>query len=72
MVFTDDFPLLSDKQVQWQAFQRRTGIANVPTDFSVVVSAIKRFLLPVYEALVKRESFGEQWHSKNGIWYRDR
>jgi len=68
MVFTDDFPLLPDKQVQWQAFQRRTGIANVSTDFSVVVSAIKGFLLPVYETLVKRETFNRQWQNATGMW----
>jgi predicted nucleotidyltransferase component of viral defense system len=72
MVFSNDFPLLSDKQVQWQAFQRRTGIANVPTDFSVVVSAIKRFLLPIYEALGKKEIFGGRWDSEKGIWYKNR
>ena len=70
MVFIDDFPLLPDKQVQWQAFQRRTGIADVPTDFSVVISAIKGFLLLVYEALIKKERFNGRWNSEIGMWYR--
>jgi hypothetical protein len=68
MVFIDDFPLLPDKQAQWQAFQRRTGIADVPTDFSIVVSAIKGFLLPVYEALGKKETFGSRWNSATVMW----
>jgi len=72
MVFTDDFPLLPNKQVQWKAFQRRTGIANVPTEFAVVVAAIKRFLFPVYEALVKGEMFDRQWHMENRMWCRDK
>ena len=68
MVFTDDFPLLSNKQVQWQAFQTRTGIANVPTDFSFIIAAITKFLLPIYNALIKKETFSRQWKSKSGIW----
>ncbi|MDR1803139.1 MAG: nucleotidyl transferase AbiEii/AbiGii toxin family protein [Treponema sp.] len=71
MVFIDDFPLLPDKQVQWQAFQRRTGIANVPADFSVVVSVIKGFLLPVYESLGKKEIFDGRWNSATGMWRKD-
>jgi len=42
MIFTDGFPFLPNKQIQWQALQRRTEIANVPTDFSVIVTAIKK------------------------------
>ena len=68
IVFTDDFPLLPNKQIQWQAFQRRTGIANVPENFSVIVAAIKRFLLPVYEALVVKELFGAQWDKQKEMW----
>jgi predicted nucleotidyltransferase component of viral defense system len=71
MIFTDDFPLLLNKQVQWQAFQRRTEIANVPTDFSVIIAAIKRFLLPIYEALVKEEVFDGKWNNETGMWYKD-
>jgi len=70
IVFIDDFPLLPDKQVQWQAFQRRTGIDNVPTDFSVIVLAIKGFLLPVYEALVRKETFDRLWNNATGKWRR--
>jgi hypothetical protein len=66
--FTDDFPLLPNKQIQWRAFQRRTGIANVPDDFSVIVAAIKRFLFPVYEVLVKRDVFGGRWDKEKGMW----
>jgi predicted nucleotidyltransferase component of viral defense system len=68
MVFTDEFPLLPNKQVQWQAFQRRTGIENVPSDFSVIVAAIKKFLLPVYEAIASQEILAGRWGKDTGLW----
>jgi hypothetical protein len=68
MVFNDDFPIIPDKQKQWLAFQRRTGIVNTPADFSLVVLGIKRFLLPVYEALIKKVPFTGRWHKVMEIW----
>jgi predicted nucleotidyltransferase component of viral defense system len=68
MVFTDDFPLLPNKQMQWQAFQRRVGIADVPIDFPIVIAGIKKFLLPVYEALFKQELCTGIWDNNARIW----
>jgi predicted nucleotidyltransferase component of viral defense system len=68
MVFTDDFPLLPNKQMQWQAFQRRVGIADVPVDFPIVIAGIKRFLLPVYEALFKQELCIGKWDNIEISW----
>ena len=68
IVFNDDFPLILDKQIQWMAFQRRTGITNIPNDFSSVVLGIKSFLLPVYEALIKKIPFSDQWKKETGMW----
>ena len=71
LVFIVDFHFLSDKQVLWQAFQLRTRIINVVIDSSVIVSAINRFFLPVYEALIKKETFDGRWNIATKIWYRD-
>jgi len=68
MVFSNEFPLTSNKQEQWQAFQRRTGIYNVPANFSVIVDALKRFLLPVYESLAARKLFASKWDKEAGLW----
>ena len=68
IVFTDGFPLMPNKQEQWQAFQRRTGIANVPMDFSIIVATIKGFLMPVYNALVIQKTFACKWDKDNGLW----
>jgi hypothetical protein len=44
------------------------GIANVPSDFSVIMAAIKKFLLPVYEALVAHDLFTSSWNKDTGLW----
>jgi len=71
IVFTDDFLLLPNKQIQWQAFQRRTGILNVPEDFSVIIVAIKRFLFPVYEVLANKGVFSGLWDKEKEMWYKN-
>ena len=68
IVFNDDFPLIPDKQIQWMAFRRRTGITNISNDFSSVVLGIKRFLLPVYTALIKNIPFSDQWKKETVMW----
>ena len=68
IVFNDDFPLLTEKQKQWQAFLRRTGIKNTPNDFSIVVSGIKEFLQPVYEVLANNNMFLGQWDKEKSMW----
>ncbi|MDR3238432.1 MAG: nucleotidyl transferase AbiEii/AbiGii toxin family protein [Spirochaetia bacterium] len=68
MIFTDDFSLSSNKQIQWQAFQCRVGIADVPIDFPIVMAGIKKFLLPVYEALFKQGLYIGKWDNNVGIW----
>jgi hypothetical protein len=70
MVFTDEFPLLLNKQEQWQGFLRRTDIANVPSDFPVIIAVIKKFLLPVYKALVNKESFYNRWENRTEMWHK--
>jgi predicted nucleotidyltransferase component of viral defense system len=67
VVFTDDFPLLKDKQTQWRAFQRRIDVAN-ETSFPQAISTIKKFLSPVYDALFRKESFTGKWCGNAGVW----
>ena len=68
IVFSEYFSLLPEKQKQWQAFLKRTGIIDTPNDFSVVISGIKKFLLPIYEALVNKTAFSGQWNKEKTIW----
>jgi len=68
IVFTEKFSSLLNKQEQWQAFLRKTGLANAPSGFSAIMAAIKKFLLPVYEALLAHELFTSSWNKDTGSW----
>jgi predicted nucleotidyltransferase component of viral defense system len=68
MVFTEAFSLLPNKQMQWQAFIRRSGIANVPEEFSLIVAGIKDFILPVYKSLARKEIFYGKWEKVTRTW----
>ena len=66
-IFKDTFPLLTDKQTQWKAFQRRLGVA-LDKDFPAIMAAIKDFLLPVYGALYRKEPFSGHWDRAVQAW----
>jgi predicted nucleotidyltransferase component of viral defense system len=66
-VFTERFSKLPDKQAQWLAFQRRIGVTE-EREFSEVITVIKGFLAPVYNALYSKADFVDQWDSKDRIW----
>ena len=68
MIFNDDFSLLSNKQVQWSAFIRRTNLENVPVDFSVIILSINKFLFPIYESLNKMVEFTGCWNNDTAMW----
>jgi hypothetical protein len=56
-------PFLSDpaKRRQWEAFVRKGGIRNGAEPFEHVVPAIRAFLLPPMQALIRGEKFMETW-----------
>jgi predicted nucleotidyltransferase component of viral defense system len=66
-IFKDTFPLLSDKQTQWKAFQRRLGI-TLDKDFPAVMATIKGFLMPIYGALYRKEPFSGHWDRAIQAW----
>jgi hypothetical protein len=66
-VFSERFPALPDKQTQWQAFQRRIGVAE-GLAFTEALATIKEFLAPVYGALYSKSNFSGQWDSKKRAW----
>ena len=70
LISAESVKLLLNKQKQWLAFQRRTGIDNVPADFPVIIAAIKKFLLPVYESLVNKEIFHNRWENRTEMWHK--
>lgn len=55
-----------DMQIKWRYF-----LKNIKTDtleFKTVISEIKMFLEPVYDAMLTEKSFKKQWSSKTGGW----
>lgn len=55
-----------DMQIKWRYF-----LKNIKTDtleFKTVISGIKMFLEPVYDAMLIEKSFKKHWSSKTGVW----
>jgi hypothetical protein len=68
-ILTDTFPALPEKQIQWQAFLNRTGI-EVVDDFTMVMTGIRKFLSPLYNALINKTGFTGYWDDKMGNWQK--
>lgn len=65
--FADEFGADPSKRAQWSGFLKRTGLQERGSDLRDVVAAIRRFLLPVLEAIRAGESFSLLW-PPNGPW----
>jgi hypothetical protein len=63
---SEDFAASRDKQRQWSAFLKRTGLDNVEIKLLQVVSELREFLLPPLFGPVHRESFDKSWF--DGSW----
>jgi 3'-phosphoadenosine 5'-phosphosulfate sulfotransferase (PAPS reductase)/FAD synthetase len=66
-IFTDTFPALPEKQTQWRAFLNRTGV-EATDDFTMVMDSIRKFLLPLYNALTNKASFTGCWVHEAKMW----
>jgi hypothetical protein len=66
-IFTDAFPALPEKQTQWRAFLKRTGI-EAADDFAMVMAYIREFLSPLYDALANKTAFTGHWDHEAGKW----
>lgn len=51
IAFTRVFYADADKQRQWEAFLNKRSIQNVPTDFGVIVKALKEVLTPLVKEI---------------------
>ena len=68
LCFSKQFASDPAKAVQWNAFVRRSLLADVPSDFSEVVERVRAFLQPVVIALTDRKSFDLHWEA-GGPWH---
>jgi hypothetical protein len=66
-IFTDTFPGLPEKQTQWRAFLNRTGV-EATDDFTMVMASIRKFLSPLYDALINKTGFVGHWDHKSEKW----
>jgi hypothetical protein len=68
-IFTDTFPALPEKQIQWRAFLNRTEI-EAAGDFMIVMTSIRVFLSPLYDALINKTGFTGHWDHEKGKWQK--
>lgn len=61
---TDEFARDEQKTRQWQAFLRKNTLEPVP--LTMVIAALREFLLPVLAALAAGVGFERQWRSGAG------
>ncbi|HEX8411250.1 MAG TPA: nucleotidyl transferase AbiEii/AbiGii toxin family protein [Thermoanaerobaculia bacterium] len=66
---SDDFYADRQKQTQWRAFVRKTGV-DAPEDFGVVGALLRQFLIPVMESARGGRPTSRVWRS--GAWRRQR
>jgi predicted nucleotidyltransferase component of viral defense system len=55
------------KNLQWQAFLRKSRLTDAPRDLAPVVAVLAEFLLPTADALAAERPFSQQW-SPPGPW----
>ena len=55
------------KRAQWQAFLRKSRLAEAPSDLHEVVERLAVFLKPVLAAIVEGSGIGARW-SPSGLW----
>ena len=67
VVFTEEFSLNKDKHTQWNAFRRRTSVAD-GVEFNQVVEIIRTFLSPIFEAIMTESEFSGQWRCLERSW----
>jgi len=55
-----------EKQTQWGAFLKTSGITVVPVQFNAVQDLLREFLLPIFQNLRVGHIFTKNWkNSKN-------
>jgi predicted nucleotidyltransferase component of viral defense system len=66
-IFSDEFPRLKDKQIQWRAFQKRIKVAD-GAEFPEVIATIKTFIQPVYETVLHENEWMKSWDCTHLKW----
>ena len=67
----DEISLDKDKNIQWSAFIRKSGLDTAPKDIKDVIKFIKDFLLPIMEDIIAEKICGLTWKAA-GPWKKIR
>ena len=68
VIFSKEFQSDHDKQIQWTAFLRKTGVIDMPPQFAEAVLLINLFLMPVIETIEQNGKFNKKWMSHDRKW----
>jgi hypothetical protein len=67
LALTAEFGEDATKKLQWQAFKRRSGVADDAPTLDLLVQDLARFLMPVSQAVAGGIAFPRQWNP-SGPW----
>lgn len=65
---SDGFCKTADVQLQWKGFLKRLGLNDVTDDFYIIVSEIRKFLLPVVSEINKKGLTNTHWSYEKREW----
>ncbi|BED92912.1 MAG: nucleotidyl transferase AbiEii/AbiGii toxin family protein [Candidatus Paraimprobicoccus trichonymphae] len=66
-VFSNKFPDLKEKQLQWTAFKKRIKFAS-DAEFYDVLSKIRIFLFSIYNCILNQQNFNKSWNHTTQNW----
>lgn len=55
-----------EKQNQWSAFLKTSGVTDLPDQFKVIQDLLRVFLLPIFQSLRGGQLFTKQWKNSKG------
>ncbi|WP_260291218.1 nucleotidyl transferase AbiEii/AbiGii toxin family protein [Sedimenticola hydrogenitrophicus] len=66
-VLSETFATDTDKQTQWQAFEKKNEMEPA-VEFKVVIADLIQLLLPAYEAIAQDQAFDANWSPDEFMW----
>ncbi|MFW5804000.1 MAG: nucleotidyl transferase AbiEii/AbiGii toxin family protein [bacterium] len=68
IIFRSEFHHDKEKQIQWNAFIRKTRLIEVDKNFNQVMDRITIFLKPIVNSIKGKTNDDKIWDINNGIW----
>lgn len=68
VLFSEEFTRDDGRIKMWNGYIKKIGKELI--DFDIVMDRIKRFLLPIYEKILKKEEFSKKWDNNKGRWIK--